>query len=167
MPGRTPIPDEIDSYNFEELYRTEPHPRTRIRYLGMIHVQARRPFCEIAQILRVSRETVRSWVKRFSEEGLEGLSEKPGRGAQPKLSPQDEPAFKKAVEALQDERGGGRVTGEEIRQLLLKRFQSAYTLDGVYKLLKRLGLVWITARSIHPEADLDAQKAFKKTSKKR
>ena len=167
MPGRIPIPDEIDCYNFEELYHKEPHPRTRIRYLGMIHVQARKSFTEIAEILKVSRETVRIWVKRFSEEGLEGLSEKPGRGGKPKLSPQEEPVFKKVVESLQDQRGGGRVNGEEIRQLLLERFEAAYTLDGVYKLLKRLGLVWITARSIHPKADLDAQEVLKKTSKKR
>lgn len=167
MPSRTPIPAEINNYNFEALYRKEPHARTRIRYLCMSHIQAGKSFSEIAGMLKVSRETVRMWVKRFTEEGLTGLCEREGRGAKPRLSPQDEPAFKKAVEALQEEREGGRITGHDIRDLLYTRFGAVYTLDGVYKLLKRLNLVYISARSIAPQADLDAQKAFKKTFSKR
>ena len=167
MSGRTPIPAEINNHNFEALYRKEPHARTRIRYLCMSHIQAGKSFSEIAQMLKVSRETVRMWVKRFAEEGLTGLSERPGRGAKQRLSPQDEPVFKKAVEALQTEREGGRVTGHDIQDLLQTRFCAVYTLDGVYKLLKRLGLVWMSARSIAPQADLEAQKAFKKTFSKR
>ncbi len=81
MSGRTPIPAEINNHNFEALYRKEPHARTRIRYLCMSHIQAGKSFSEIAQMLKVSRETVRMWVKRFAEEGLTGLSERPGRGA--------------------------------------------------------------------------------------
>ena len=167
MPSRTPIPAEINNHNFEALYRQEPHARTRIRYLCMSHIQAGKSFSEIAGMLKVSRETVRMWVKRFAEEGLTGLRERAGRGARQRLSPRDEPAFKKAVEVLQEEREGGRVTGHDIRDLLLTRFCADYTLDGVYKLLKRLSLVWISARSIAPQADLDAQKAFKKTFSKR
>ena len=40
---------------------------------------------------------------------------------------QDE-AFRQAVEQLQDRRGGGRVRGEDIRQLLSERFAVAYSL---------------------------------------
>lgn len=162
MPARIPIPDEINQHDFEELYRKEPHPRTRIRLLGMAHVQAGKSFSRIARMLKVSREAVRDWVKRFSQEGTAGLFEKPGRGAKPKLSPEDEPAFEQALEQLHAQRSGGRVTGEDIRQMLAERFHAEYTLGGVYKLLKRLDLVWITARSIHPETDPEAQEAFKK-----
>jgi transposase len=38
------------------------------------------------------------------------------------------------------------------------------SLATVYNTLKRADLVWITGRSIHPKADLEAQEAFKKTS---
>ena len=164
MPSRTPIPAEINNHNFEALYRKEPHARTRIRYLCMSHIEAGKSFSEIAQMLKVSRETIRIWVKRFAEEGLTGLCERPGRGAKQRLSPRDEPVFKKAVEALQAERAGGRVTGHDIRDLLISRFSAVYTLDGVYKLLKRLELVFMSARSIAPQADLEAQKALKKLS---
>jgi transposase len=50
-----------------------------------------------------------------------------------------------AVEQLQDSRGGGSVRGEDIRQLLSKQFAMAYSLNGVYDLLKRLDMAWISA----------------------
>ena len=154
----------MQDYDFEALSRKEPHPRTRIRLLGMAHVQAGQSFSEIARILKISREIVRHWVQRFTDEGLAGLSEKPGRGAKPKLSSQDEPAFEQAILKLQAQQGGGRVRGEDIRDLLSKRFDAHYTLNGVYELLKRLDLVWITGRSIHPKTAPEIQAAFKKTS---
>jgi transposase len=49
--------------------------------------------------------------------------------------------------------------------------QTKYGIDPslrtVYDTLKRADLVWITGRSIHPKADLEAQEAFKKTSEKK
>ena len=35
---------------------------------------------EIAEHLRINAETVRQWVKRFNEEGLDGLRDKPRAG---------------------------------------------------------------------------------------
>jgi hypothetical protein len=45
-----------------------------------------------------------------------------------------EEAFRQAARQLQRERGGGRVWGEDIRQLLAGQFGVAYTLNGVYDL---------------------------------
>ena len=60
-------------------------------------------------------------------------------------------------------RGGGRIRGEEIRQLLHEQFHVDYSLNGVYHLLERLGMSWISARALSPQADLPAQAAFKKS----
>ena len=67
------------------------------------------------------------------------------------------------MEALQRTRGGGRVRGEEIRQLLSAQFGVAYSLNGVYDRMKRLNMAWISARAISPYADPVAQAEFKKT----
>ena len=53
---------------------------------------------------------------------------------------------------------------EAFRQLLARQFGVAYSLNGVYDLLKRLGLVWMSARALKPYADPVAQAEFKKTS---
>ena len=68
----------------------------------------------------------------------------------------------RAVEQLQDRRGGGRGRGEDIRQLLDEQFDVAYTLNGVYELLKRLDMVWISARSVSPNTNPAKQAEFKK-----
>jgi hypothetical protein len=73
-----------------------------------------------------------------------------------------EEAFRQAVEQLQDRRGGGRVRGEDIRHLLDEQFGVVYTLNGVYELLKRLDMVWISARSVSPNANPARQAEFKK-----
>lgn len=71
-------------------------------------------------------------------------------------------AFRQAVEELQRSRGGGRARGEDIRQLLAQQFGVDYTLNGVYELLKRLDMAWISARSVSPNADPLKQAEFKK-----
>ncbi len=58
---------------------------------------------------------------------------------------------------MQRERGGGRVRAEDIRQLLARQFGVAYSLNGVYDLMKRLDIVWIFARAVSPSADPVAQ----------
>ena len=45
--------------------------------------------------------------------------------------------------------------------------QYSYSLNGVYDLLKRLGLVWISARTVSPYANPVAQAEFKKTSSRK
>ena len=42
---------------------------------------------EIARRLGVGRRIVRKWLKRFLNQRLAGLSDKPGRGRQPVFSP--------------------------------------------------------------------------------
>jgi len=43
--------------------------------------------------------------------------------------------------------------GEDIQQLLVQQFAVEYSLNGVYDLLKRLDMVWISARAVSPQAD--------------
>ena len=52
--------------------------------------------------------------------------------------------------------------GENIRQLLTEQFGVDYTLNGVYELFKRLGMVWISTRSASTNADPDKQAEFKR-----
>ena len=47
-----------------------------------------------------------------------------------------------------------------------EKFDVDCSIDTVYRTLARVSLVWITGRSTHPKANIEAQQAFKKTSKK-
>ena len=60
----------------------------------------------------------------------------------------------------------GKATNDiakDIQQLAEEHYNAHYTVNGIYELLKRIDMSWISARSQHPKADPQAQDAFKKT----
>lgn len=164
MKGRKRSPlEKLADYNFIHLAKTTGKARERMRFLAFAHIQEGKTYAEVAKMVKVSYKTLMAWVKRFKQEGIEGLFDKPGQGNKPHLPAEQTEAFKEAVMKLRDERQGGRIRGKDIAELLEKQFNIQSSLRSVYDTLKRVDLVWITGRSIHPEADLQAQENFKKT----
>ena len=133
-----------------------------MRYIALAHLKDGKNFTEVASALRVTRHAVMRWLKWFVSGGVDRLAGTPHYWSTQRLPKAQEEAFRKAVEQLQDSRGGGRVRGEDIRQLLAEQFAVTYSLNGVYDLLKRLDMVWITARSVSPHADPVKQVEFQK-----
>ncbi len=153
---------QLQKYNFDLLARQEPSGRRRLRYMALAHIKDGKSASETALALRVTPRAVTQWLKWFAEEGLDRVAGIPHYWSPQRLPKSQEEAFRQAVEQLQDRRGGGRVRGEDIRQLLAEQFGVAYTLNGVYELLKRLDMVWISARSVSPTANPARQAEFKK-----
>jgi len=166
MGRKANLPSTIFDHDFASLAKRESNARTRIRLLGLNHVQDGQSYEKIAIFLDVHAKSVSNWVERFASEGLDGLQERPGRGAKTKLPWNREKEFKKAVITAQEEKSGGRIKGIDIQKILLNQFDVEYSLTSVYDLLHRLKLVWISVRSKHPSQDQEVQNNFKKISKK-
>lgn len=156
----------IDTIDFQRLAKTAQHPRERMRYLAFAHMRDGKSNSDIACMLKVHRMTITDWIKKFNQEGIEGLQEKGGRGAKQKLQTSDHEAFQKAVLELQDNKRGGRIKGKDVLKLMEDKFGIKCTLKSVYNALHRVNLVWISGRSKHPKSDPEAQLAFKKTSER-
>jgi transposase len=154
----------IERYDFDKLANTEGNARERRRFLAFAHIREGKTFTETAIAIRVELRTLMNWIQRFKTEGLEGLRDKPGRGAKPFLPAECQAAFREAVLELQEKKEGGRIRGKDVLELMQKKYGVDPSLRTVYDTLKRSKLVWITGRSIHPKADVAAQEAFKKTS---
>lgn len=73
----------------------------------------------------------------------------------------DEEKLKDELCLLQDTNGGGSVGAKEIRSLLADKFDCCYSLSGVYALLDRLNIVWISGRSKHPKSSEEAMQLYK------
>ena len=155
----------IELYDFDKLAKTEGSPRERRRFLAFAHISAGKTFTEAAACVRVELRSLMRWVRRFRTEGIEGLRDKSGRGAKQLIPTEHRDAFREAVLELQEKRTGGRIRGKDVLELMRTKYGIDPTLKTVYNTLKRADLIWITGRSIHPKADLEAQEDFKKTSK--
>jgi transposase len=163
MTGRAQLPSVLFDYDFVALMRCEKNARVRMRLLGLAHLQEGKTYTEVAGLLKVEISAPRRWVNRLVVGGLAGLQEQAGRGRKRRLDATLEPRLQEAVEYLRDQRSGGRSRAVDIQRLLHDEFQVDYALSGVYRVLHRANLAWITARSQHPKADPTVQAAFKKT----
>lgn len=157
----------IEQHDFDKLSKTRGSFRERRRYSAFAHIREGKSFVETAAAVRVSLRSLMRWVRQFKTEGVEGLKDQSGRGAKPFLAPEHRAAFKQAVLELQRNRTGGRIRGKDVLELMKRKYGVEPCLNTVYNLLKKVDLVWITGRSIHPKADPEAQEAFKKTSEKK
>jgi transposase len=105
--------------------------------------------------------TVKIWLSSFVDFDYEGLIEREGRGRRPRLPEELESKFKLALNEVYENKKGGRIIGQEIQNLLAEKFDCRYSLPGVYALLDRLNLVWISGRSKHPKHSQEAIDLFK------
>ncbi|HLE11361.1 MAG: hypothetical protein A2504_17070 [Bdellovibrionales bacterium RIFOXYD12_FULL_39_22] len=152
---------KIQDYDFKAEYKRERDPGIKIKLQALHHLQSGRLLKDVADMVIYDEKVVRRWIRAFVEHDYEGLIEKEGRGQKPRLPKDQEEAFADALDALQETRGGGRITVDDIQKLLAEKFDCNYSRPGVYTLLDRLNIVWISGRSKHPKHSDDAIENFK------
>lgn len=167
MPPRETLTKVLAEENFIKLFKTASHPREKNRFLAFSHLQKGKTPSEVACLLHTTRNTIYVWIRKFLADGIEGLREQPGRGKKPLISDEETAAFRQAVLELQAGRSGGVITGKEVLRLMKDKYGIECSLKSAYNHLKRASLVWISARSKHPDSDFEAQEGFKKNFKKK
>jgi transposase len=123
-----------------------------------------RPAAEIAVQLGVSRPFVAkisSLYKRFGPAGLETVG--PGGRRNEYLSFEQEVAF--LASFVERATQGALVTTKEIHQAFEQRVGQEVDDSTIYRLLQRHQWRKVMPRPRHPQADLEAQATFKKTSR--
>ncbi len=152
---------KIQGYDFKGTFKTERDAKIKIRLLALHHLQMGKTLTDVADIVLAEHKTIRTWLILFVVFNYEGLIEKTGRGKRPRLLSHLEEKFKEELDHLHDSKNGGRITAFDIQGLLLKKFNCSYSLSGVYALLDRLNIVWISGRSKHPKISQDVIDQFK------
>ena len=161
------IPEELDKHDFTKLYKSSKHPREKNRFLALSHFKDGKAPREIATLLRVTRNTVYTWIRNFKAHGIDGIKGKPGRGKKAFIPDSETAAFRSAVLELQAGRSGGVIIGKDVLQLMKDKYGIKCSLKSAYNHLKRARLVWISARSRHPNSNPEAQEEFKKNFAKK
>ena len=100
----------------------------------------------------------------YNEGGIDKmLSIREGRGRKARIEATKKEEFNQFVIQLQKDRSGGRIIGEDIVNMIKEKYKESYSVSGVYKLLKRMDMSWVSGRSVHTKSDHEVQEAFKKT----
>ncbi len=155
---------EFKLFPFLKFYKKNRSMKYICRCLACHYIQQGRSYKEISRIIKYSRQTIGEWVKMYNEGGVDKmLSTREGRGRKARIETDKKAEFRQFVVQLQEDRSGGRIIGEDIVNMIEEKYNESYSVSGVYKLLKRMDMSWVSARSIHPKSDLKTQETFKKT----
>jgi transposase len=120
---------------------------------------------EAAQSAGMDRQTLRDWVIRYNEQGLDGLADLPRDGRPPKLEAKEKAELVRIVFAGPDPEASGlsAFTREDLVRICKKRFGKSLHVTSMGRILRELGLSRQKGRPSHPEKDPAAQAAFKKS----
>ena len=135
-----------------------------VRCLACHYIQQGKSYKEISKIIKYSRQTIGEWYKMYNEGGIDKmLSIRKGSGRKARIKNDKKAEFNQFVIQLQESRNGGRIIGEDIVSMIEEKYNESYSVSGVYKLLKRMDMSWVSGRSIHTKSNLEVQETFKKT----
>ena len=118
-----------------------------------------------AQSAGMDRQTLRDWVIRYNEQGIEGLYDRWGDGRPPTFTREEQAELMRIVLAGPDPGTSGlsAYTLEDLAGICEKRFGKRMHPWSFGRLLKRLGFSRQKPRPSHPLKDPAAQAAFKKS----
>ena len=163
-----PIRDDIPAAELRRLARLEDDGRVACRLLALANALDGMSRAAAAEQAGMDRQTLRDWVVRFNQAGVEGLCDRPRSGRPAFLTRASWRRLKAWVLRGPDPERDGRSswTAKDLCRLVEARFGVAYSENGMLRLLHDLGLSWQKTRPVHPQADPKAQQAFKKSSRR-
>ena len=158
------IRDDMSAKELRRLARLEDDGRVTCRLLALANALDGMSRAQAARQAGMDRQTLRDWVVRFNREGVDGLRDRPRCGRPSFLDPGQLAVLKTTVLRGPDPKRDGRSswTAKDLCHLVEQRFGVTYSENGMLGLLHGLELSWQKTRPIHPQADLQAQAAYKK-----
>lgn len=144
--------------------RHEANRRAALRMLAIAHALEGMSRAEAARLAGMERQALRDAVVRYNAEGLAGLYDRPKPGRPPRLSEAEQAVLAARVFGGPDaERDGiAAWTRVDLCGWLEQRFAKRFHPSSLSRVLKQLDLSRQKVRPIHPEADVAAQKRFRK-----
>jgi transposase len=148
--------DASDAQRLADLVATTPGAKQRDRYRVVLIAgrglgeRAELEREEIAAAVDRSRQFVDQWVGRYRRGGIDALVPKRQRGAAKRLTDEQEAQLCAKLDAgPPPEEGIAAYNGPILRERIAAWFGQLYSLDGVYKLLHRLGYNDLMPRPRH------------------
>jgi transposase len=145
--------------------KKEADTRVARRILGVANALDGMSREDAARSAGMDRQTLRDWVIRYNAHGLDGLTDQPRDGRPSKLGPEEKAALVEIVLAGSDPEASGisAFTRDDLVAICEERFGKRLHATSMGRILRELGLSRQKTRPSHPQKDLAAQAAFKKS----
>jgi transposase len=119
---------------------------------------------EAAALSGMDRQTLRDWVHRYNDEGIDGLKSRSAPGRVPALNDEQMAELRTLVIQGPDPIAHKVVRWRcvDLRAEVARRFSVEVHESTIGKWLHQLGLTRLQPRPFHPKKDAAAQEAFKK-----
>jgi len=146
-----------DAQTLDRLIRCETNAKQRDRYRVVRLATAGEQTKTIMHMLGRSRGFVQDWAYAYRDGGLDAIAVKPQPGRPPTLPADQHDAFRQRVlDGPTEDDGVAALKGADFVRILEEEFGVNYTLNGVYELLGRLGLSFLSPRPEHRKSDPQA-----------
>ena len=156
--------DTIRSLKKRLRLKTYSNIRDRIRVIILVLKGFTNP--EIAEKLDYSIPWVKKWIRRYKDFGFDGLSDQTRSGAPQKLTnDQIIELYQKILTGPNEDELLSRYRISDIRDFVLKKWKTVYSISGLHSLMKRMKLSHVTPRPQHPKNDPLVMEEWKKKPK--
>jgi putative transposase len=149
--------------SFENIYRDEEDINTKERMLLVLNVVYQGKIsAHVARDLHRNRTWACVWLKRYEEEGLEGLRNKPRSGRPSELSEEDIHSIKTTLK----ESNQGWTT-KQVEAMIIEKSGIKYHYTHIYRILRKWGFRQKVPRKVNINtASKEEKDAFKKRQNK-
>ena len=149
-----------------KLVRHADSRRARMRMLGIAEMMDGAGLKTAAERSDMSDQALRDAVKRYNNEGLKGLHDRPHTGRPCKLSADQRATLRDIVVKGPDVEAEGlsAYTRDDLVKIARDKWNVAYDPTSIGRILRKLKLSRQKARPSHPKKDPAAVEAFKKGS---
>lgn len=158
------IREDLDAAGLRRAARRASSVAASRRMLALALVLEGTSRTEAAQAAGMDRQTLRDWVHRYNEQGLDGLVDRHGEfGPKRLLSPEQEAQVAEWVRRGPDlaEHGVVRWRRADLAREIEARFGVVLAERSISTVLRRLGFRRLVVRPRHPGQDTAAQASFR------
>lgn len=166
MPKAIAIAEGWTSEELRRLAAETKHANQARRLLSLAAAKEGMNRAQAARIGGMDRQVLRDWVHRFNEHGPDGLIDNWAHGRPERLNAAQRAELSQLVTTGPDLaiHKVVRWRRADLQKVIADQFGIVYHERSVGKILKRLGFSHMSPRPKHPEQDMAAIAAFKKTS---
>ena len=145
--------------SFERIYRVEKGVNVKERMLLVLNVVYHdKVAAHVVREIHRSRSWACQWLKRYGEEGIEGLKDKPRSGRRPQISEQIEYKIKTILK-----KSSSGWTTKQVEQMMIEETAIKYHYTHIYRILRKWGFRQKVPRKVHVNtASREEKEAFKK-----